>query len=80
MIKLLLAGADVGMLASAIIRHGPDHLATMLAALHSWLEQRHFASVDSIKGLLSQTRSPDGCTFERVHYMRAVMSLTSAGG
>lgn len=75
MIKLLLAGADVGMLASAIIRNGPDHLAAMLAELHHWLEQRGFASVDSIKGLLSQARSPDASAFERVSYMRTVMSL-----
>lgn len=80
MIKLLLAGADVGMLASAIIRNGPDHLATMLAELHYWLDQRGFGSVDKIKGLLSQARGPDASAFERVHYMRTVMSLTSGAG
>lgn len=77
MIKLLLAGADVGMLASTIIRNGPDHLMTMLAELHYWLEKRGFASVDRIKGLLSQARSPDASAFERVSYMRTVISLTS---
>ena len=80
MIKLLLAGADVGMLASAIIRNGPNHLATMLAELRYWLEQRGFASVDRIKGLLSQARSSDASAFERVSYMRTVMSLTSGRG
>ncbi|HEX7376961.1 MAG TPA: dihydroorotate dehydrogenase-like protein [Pirellulales bacterium] len=79
-LKLLLAGADVTMLASAIIRNGPDHLALILAELHYWLEQRNFASVDRIKGLLSQARSRDASAFERVHYMRAVMSLTNGMG
>ena len=77
MIKLLLAGADVGMLASALIRNGPDHLVTMLAEMKSWFERKQFASVEAIKGLLCQDRSPDASAFERVNYMRTVTSLTS---
>ena len=77
MIKLLLAGADVGMLASALIRNGPDHLGTMLTELTSWLEQKHFKSVQEIQGLLSQSRGLDTSAYERVSYMRTVMSLTS---
>ena len=77
MIKLLLAGADVGMLASALIRNGPDHLVTMLAELTYWLEHKNFGSVEQIKGLLSQQRGPDSSAFERVSYMRTVMSLTN---
>lgn len=37
MLKVLLAGADVGMLASALIRNGPDHLAKMLTDMTDWL-------------------------------------------
>ncbi|HVX12228.1 MAG TPA: dihydroorotate dehydrogenase-like protein [Pirellulales bacterium] len=77
LIKLLLAGADVGMLASAIIRNGPDHLVTMLSELSFWLEHKNFTSVQQIQGLLSQVRSPDAGAFERVSYMRTIMSLTS---
>ncbi|HET6884376.1 MAG TPA: dihydroorotate dehydrogenase-like protein [Pirellulales bacterium] len=76
MIKLLLAGADVGMLASALIRNGPGHLATMLAELCYWLEHKGFHSVAQIKGLLSQARS-DSSAYERVGYMRTVISLTN---
>lgn len=77
MIKLLLAGADVGMLASALIRNGPDHLATMLAELSHWLDTRGFTSVEEIKGLLSQGRGPEASAVERVGYMRTVMSLAN---
>ncbi|HQU43046.1 MAG: dihydroorotate dehydrogenase, partial [Planctomycetia bacterium 21-64-5] len=63
LIKLLLAGADVGMVASALIRNGPDHLATMLAELEYWLEHKNFGSVAQIQGLLSQARSPDAAAF-----------------
>lgn len=77
LIKLLLAGADVGMAASAIIRNGPDHLATMLSELAYWLEHKNFHSVAEIQGLLSQARTSDAGAFERVSYMRTVMSLSS---
>jgi dihydroorotate dehydrogenase (fumarate) len=79
MIKLLLAGADVGMLASALIRNGPDHIGTILSELKQWLEHKHFGSVEEMKGLLSRGRGQDPSAFERVNYMRTVMSLTSDG-
>lgn len=78
MLKLLLAGADVGMVASALIRNGPDHLHTMLADMTRWLEQKHFHSVEEIKGRLSPSGEggvPGTSAFERVNYMRALMSL-----
>ena len=80
MLKLLLAGADVGMLASALIRNGPDHLRTMLSEMTQWLAQKGFGSVQEIRGLLSQRRGPDPGAFERVSYMRTVMSLTRDAG
>ncbi|HEX7448246.1 MAG TPA: dihydroorotate dehydrogenase-like protein [Pirellulales bacterium] len=77
MIKLLLAGADVGLLASAIIRGGPDRVQQMVTGMTDWMSRKHFASVDEIKGLLSQSRAPDASAFERVSYLRTLMSLTT---
>ena len=76
MVKSLMAGADVSMLASAILRHGPDHVSTMLVGLRRWLEDHEFASVDSIKGFLSRGKSSDSTAFERANYMRALSSYT----
>lgn len=75
MLKLLLAGADVGMLASTLIRNGPDHLSRMLDEMRGWLERKHFQSVEQIKGRLSPIGGAESSAFERVNYMRAVMSL-----
>lgn len=77
MLKLILAGADVGMLASAVIRNGPDHVRAMLTEITWWLEHKRFTSIEQIKGSLSQQRCPNPGAFERVNYMRTVMSLTS---
>jgi len=50
-VKYLLAGADVVMTASALLRHGPEHVATMRAGLERWLGANGFDSVDAIRGL-----------------------------
>ena len=71
-LKLLLAGADVTMLASALLRQGPDHLATLLAELEQWLVEREYESVEQLKGSLSHEHSPDPAAFERANYVRAL--------
>jgi dihydroorotate dehydrogenase (fumarate) len=76
MLKLILAGADVGMLASALIRNGPDHLSVMLGDMRHWLAHKQIDSLEGIKGLLSQQRGPNPSAFERVNYMQTVMSLS----
>ncbi len=78
-LKMVFAGADVVMLASALIRNGPDHLRTMLSEMTWWMERKHFASIEQIKGSLSQHRCPNPGAFERVNYMRAVTSLSTEG-
>ena len=79
-LKLIFAGADAAMLASALIRNGPDHLRTMLAEIAWWMEHKHFTSVEQIKGCLSQHRASNPGAFERVNYMRTVTSLSTEGG
>ena len=50
-VKYLLVGADVVMTASALLRHGPEHVATMREGLERWLGANGFDSVDAIRGL-----------------------------
>lgn len=69
-VKYLLAGADVVMTTSALLRHGPDYAAELLAGLRSWLEARHFDSVDAMRGLLSRERAGDHAVSERQSYMQ----------
>jgi dihydroorotate dehydrogenase (fumarate) len=58
-IKYLLAGADAVMTASALLRHGPRRLRSMVASLEAWLIARGYASVTEIKGLMQRSH-PDG--------------------
>jgi dihydroorotate dehydrogenase (fumarate) len=76
-VKLLLAGADVTMMASALFRHGPEHVATVLEGVRTWLEEHGYASVEQAKGSVSQTNVPDPAAFARANYMQMLVSYTS---
>lgn len=71
-LKLLMAGADVTMLCSALLRHGIDHLQTVEREMITWMEEHEYESVEQLKGRLSQQSCPDPAAFERAQYVRAV--------
>ncbi len=77
-VKLILAGADVTMTASALLRHGPQHLAELLRGTEQWLSERDYESVEQAKGSLSQLSSPDPTAFERANYMRSLVTYASS--
>ena len=73
-LKLLLAGADVAMVASAALARGPLVVAQILDGLTTWMSEREYASVEQLKGSTSQAACPDPAAFERGNYMRALVS------
>ncbi|HKZ76608.1 MAG TPA: dihydroorotate dehydrogenase-like protein [Actinomycetota bacterium] len=75
--KLILAGADVTMMASALFTHGPEHVRTVVDGIRTWLDEHEYASVEQAKGSVSQAACPDPVAFERSNYMRALVSFTS---
>jgi dihydroorotate dehydrogenase (fumarate) len=77
-LKALLAGADVTMLASALLRFGPDHLRPLEQGLAEWLAAREYESVEQLKGSLSQRAVPDPAAFERANYARTLKSWSSS--
>jgi dihydroorotate dehydrogenase (fumarate) len=77
-IKLLLVGADVCMLTSALLKHGVDYLSEMIAHLQNWLDVNGYDSVEQMKGSMSYGNCPDSGKFERANYMKAIVSFTAA--
>jgi len=75
-LKLLLAGADCVMIASSLLRQGPAHVATLVTGVEKWMTAREYASVEQMKGSLSQQACPDPAAFERNNYMKALISYT----
>jgi dihydroorotate dehydrogenase (fumarate) len=70
--KALLAGADVAMTTSALLRHGPEHAGVLLADLERWLTDRGYASVTELTGAASQANVADPAAFERANYLETL--------
>ena len=75
-IKALLAGADAVQMVSALLRHGPGHVAAMRQALERWLDYQRIDAVSQMVGRASLQVSPDPASFERAHYIRTLQSWT----
>jgi len=71
-LKMLLAGADVTMLCSALLRHGIPQIALIERDLKAWLEEHEYESIRQLKGSLSQKNCAEPAAFERAQYMKAL--------
>ncbi len=75
-IKLLLAGADITMMASILLMKGPEFLGTLLEEVNQWLIEYECASVEQLKGSMSQGNYPNPSALKRANYMRALKNYT----
>jgi dihydroorotate dehydrogenase (fumarate) len=76
----LLAGADVVMTTSALLRHGPGHVAVLLDGLTAWLERKGFGSVGEVRGMLAAGADAAGPGYGRSGYLSAVGQGTRVYG
>jgi dihydroorotate dehydrogenase (fumarate) len=77
-LKMLMAGADVTMLCSTLLRHGTRQIGVIERDLVAWMEEHEYQSVTQLKGSLSQRNCADPSAFERAQYMRALSHLPGA--
>jgi dihydroorotate dehydrogenase (fumarate) len=73
--KMLLAGASVTMMCSALLQQGIDHLKSVLVDLDAWLEAHHYASLEQMRGSMSQASCANPTAFERANYMKALSTF-----
>jgi dihydroorotate dehydrogenase (fumarate) len=73
-LKMLMAGADVTMMCSALLKHGPGRIREVLAELTQWMQEHEYDSVQQMKGSMSQKSVADPTAFERANYMKALNS------
>ncbi len=76
-VKYLLAGADVVMSTSALLRHGAGYLKTLREELESWMDRRDYESVTQLKGSMSQSKVGNPGAFERANYIKVLESYKS---
>ncbi len=73
-IKVLMAGANVTMMVSALLRHGIDHLRTVEQGLQAWLQDHEYASIQQLQGSISQINCPNPQAFERAQYIKSIQT------
>jgi dihydroorotate dehydrogenase (fumarate) len=78
--KYLLAGADVVMTASALLRHGPGYAGVMLGELSDWMARKGFGSVADVRGLLAVPDGTDQAAYERAGYVTALQEANKGYG
>ena len=69
-IKYLLAGANVVMTASCLLKKGIPYIYQILAELEEWMQARDFKSVDEMRGVMSQMQVADPTAYERANYIK----------
>lgn len=74
-IKMLMAGANITMLCSTLLRHGIDHISLIEQRLRQWMEEREYESVRQMRGSMSQVHCANPAEFERAQYVLALQSF-----
>ena len=73
-VKAVMAGADAVQIVSALLRHGPQHLKTILDEMGEFMEKYEYSSLSQMRGCMSLLRCPEPRAYERSNYMRILQS------
>ena len=76
-VKALMVGADVAMLTSALLHHGPGHLRQVERELVTWMTEHEYQSVAQLRGSATQASSGDPAAFERANYIETLHSWSA---
>jgi dihydroorotate dehydrogenase (fumarate) len=75
-LKSIMAGGNVAMMASALHIHGIEHIARVMEDLRYWLEKREYTSLAETRGCLSRRSVPDTSPFDRGNYIKTLSSYS----
>ncbi len=73
-LKGIMAGANVTMMASELLRNGVGRIREILEEVQRWMEEREYESVTQMRGSLSQLHCPEPAAFERANYMKVLQT------
>ena len=73
-LKMLMVGANVTMLCSALLQRGIEHIRTIEQGVREWMEAHEYDSVQQMRGSMSQQNVADPSAFERAHYISSLHS------
>jgi dihydroorotate dehydrogenase (fumarate) len=73
-LKAMMAGANITMLASELMKNGVHRISELLVDLENWLTEHEYESIQQMQGSLSQINCAEPAAFERANYMRILNS------
>jgi dihydroorotate dehydrogenase (fumarate) len=73
-LKAMMAGAKVAMLASELLLHGVQRIAAILTEMENWMQEHEYASIQQMQGSMSKTAVAEPAAFERANYMKVLNS------
>lgn len=71
-IKMIMAGADVTMMCSALLKNGITLIQDVIEGMVNWMETHDYDSVTQMKGSMCQKSIAEPAAFERANYMKAI--------
>ncbi len=74
-LKAIMAGASVTMMASTLLEHGIGRLMHILTDLQAWMDEHEYASIAEMKGSMSQRVVAEPAAFERANYLKTLNSF-----
>ncbi len=78
-VKYILAGADVVMTTSSLVRHGAQHAGKLLEGLDAWLRRKEL-DLDKARGMLAVPKDVEPAGYERAGYVSALEKAKSTYG
>lgn len=69
-LKSMMAGAKVAMIASELLRNGIGRIGEILHDLNHWMEEYEYLSIAQMQGSMSQQNVAEPAIFERANYMK----------
>ncbi|MGA8220252.1 MAG: dihydroorotate dehydrogenase-like protein [Candidatus Acidiferrales bacterium] len=75
-LKSMMAGANVAMMTSAILKNGIPHVKAVLRDLVQWMEDHEYESIRQMRGSMSLRSVPNPGAFSRGNYMRVLSSYS----
>jgi len=75
-LKTIMAGANVAMMTSSLLRHGIQHAQLVLEQLTRWMEVHEYESIRQMRGSMAYRSVARPEVFERVNYMKVLSSYS----
>lgn len=73
-IKIMMAGGDIVMIASELLRNGIGRVSEIIDGMKNWMVEKEYSSIQMMKGSMSQKAIAEPAAFERANYMKTLQS------